>query len=70
VREPTKVPYRVARNSDTPSAETQKLIVDYLASRESVGIDVQVPTQPGDPILPPGTPGGSQAADSDSQVFF
>jgi len=78
VRDPTKPPCRIARNQDErPTAETQRLVLAYLESRESIGEKQTIPTS--DRVLTPSTPGdktgqtpkGTQSqADSDSNPVY
>ena len=56
VRDPTKPPCRIARNLDErPTAETQRLVLAYLESRESIGEKQTIPIS--DRVLTPSTPG-------------
>ena len=56
VRDPTKAPCRIARNQDElPNAETQRLVLAYLDSRESIGEKQTMATA--DRVLTPNTPG-------------
>ena len=56
VRDPTKPPCRVACNQDErPNAETQRLVLAYLDSRESIGEKQTMQTA--DRVLTPNTPG-------------
>ena len=62
VRDPTKPPYHVGRNSGPePDAETQAKVPAYLNSRESVGDVAQSPRTPS-------TPGSTLNTDSDQVV--